>query len=153
LIFSLIDHSASSPVTSPEDSDHSGTVGETDRQNAVANLTETEIPGFYVTVGKILGNDAVGVGEGKLRFPERDAMLLLVLSIFPWIPLEARTAHALSLENPGPDCHMNIWELRTVMRGLADWTLSQHGQVGLARRAKPDGLASLRTRPVAALRA
>ena len=67
--------------------------------------------------------------------------------------LEARTAHALSLENPGPDCHMNIWELRTVMRGLADWTLSQHGQVGLARRAKPDGLASLRTRPVAALRA
>jgi hypothetical protein len=71
----------SSPIPGAEDPDHVGSVGEANRQDAVANPAHTVEPIFCGAVRRILKYETPLVRKRILGNPEGDAVLELILSI------------------------------------------------------------------------
>lgn len=67
----LIDRLAPAPVSGADDSNDLLAVGEANRQDASTNRAEAVEPSFGLAMREILGNYAVGVGEGVLGLRER----------------------------------------------------------------------------------
>src|SRR2546425_7441345 len=67
LIFSLIYPLAFPPVAGAKNPIDIVAIGKPDRQDPAFELAEAVEPLFTRAVGRILGNDADGIGEGQLR--------------------------------------------------------------------------------------
>ena len=80
---------ASAPISGTDNANDASTIRESHCEHAAAGLTETEKPGFTLTVRKISGDYTLRIEEGKLRVGKCYAMLALILSVFGRIPLEA----------------------------------------------------------------
>src|SRR5258708_32935700 len=93
LIFSLICSPAFPPVPGAKNPNDIVPVGEPDGQDPAFDLAETVEPLFTRAVGRILGNDADGIGESQLRLAERHAVLCLVLLVLAVVPVEPAFRH------------------------------------------------------------
>lgn len=88
------------PVACAQDPDDVLPVCEAHRQDSVTEPAEAEIALLVLAVRHVLGDDAIGIGEGVLGELEGDAVLPLVLRVLFRIPLEHCTGHVDSLPEP-----------------------------------------------------
>src|SRR6266699_466721 len=111
LIFSLIYSPAFPPVGGAKNPNDIVAIGKPDRQDPAFDLAEAVEPLFTRAVGRILGNDADGIGESQLRLGERHAVLCLVLLVLAVVPVEPGLRH-------GAKTSMNLAEQPYVRMAL-----------------------------------
>ena len=63
-------------------------------------------------MGLVLRDHAPAIRKGDLRDPEGDAVLVLILLILPWIPIEACLRHCRSLAVIWLSSHIYVWTAR-----------------------------------------
>src|SRR5262249_39253315 len=102
--------------TGTKDADNTGPVSESDGQNAFAEPPKAEVSRFLSTVGLILGNDPLRIGERILRQRERHSVLGQVFLVLALVPFEAWLRHAQSLSQVWFSRHTIIWPLRCLLR-------------------------------------
>ena len=66
----------------------------------------------------IFGYHAIGVGESKLRHPERNAVLVLVFLVLLRIPIEPGLCHKTRLAQIWLDSHMIVWRPKAGYREI-----------------------------------
>jgi hypothetical protein len=81
LIFDLINAFALSPVTGSEYSDHAGSMGKADGQDAVLDSAEAEDSRLNLAVLQILRDYAVWVRKRQLGLSKTDPVLQFILEI------------------------------------------------------------------------
>jgi hypothetical protein len=90
LILAVIDLLALPPIAGTEDTDDSGTVGETNRQYAGPDQAEAEVARLARTVRGIHGDHAATIKKRQLRSLEVDTVLQAVGQVLGGVPVELR---------------------------------------------------------------
>jgi len=70
-----------------------------DQQAQRRTQTEQDEPFFATRMVRVVDQHRVVIEKNRLRFFKRNAVLALVFSVLPLIPLEAQLGHATSIVN------------------------------------------------------
>jgi hypothetical protein len=97
LIFALIYLPAFAPIAGAKNPDHVAPECKSNRNDPPFDFTETVVSFLVRAVGNILCDDTLRVGESELRYPERDSMFSLILSVLVRVPFEADFRHDFRL--------------------------------------------------------
>src|SRR5487761_2658342 len=109
LILVFINSLSFTPVASSKNSNHPTAIGKSHSEYAAVSLAKTKVELLSFAVGKVFGNNTLGIGKSELCQGKMHTVPFLVLRVLVCIPLKSYLAHVKRLTQTGAVSHINVW--------------------------------------------